>query len=228
MPALTRDTHIVVAGPAWAAELDEDYNDATVATSSNLAAAPAKASRWTPKFITQIDESISVGTLYQGPSTDAMRSAGGEGAAFLMLDAYDGAAPAWVGGPAVWPSMAESAQVNDPIVNNVGMMPSSVWARGFSCGRFELSSGAGEFAIPGTFANDDECYLVVVKQSSSSQQVKITDGSKSVTATFKGPGYQKINLGSLASSIAAGKVTATLSSNNTLTGYVFVGELTSI
>jgi len=224
MAGLTRDSHIIVAGPTWAEVLDDDFNEATLGATTTIGTAPSKGRSWVQKFATQLDQSIAIGTLYQGAGTNAMRAAR-EGAAFLMLDGGGGSPAAWAGGESVWPSISESAQSNDPIVDNVTIMPAEKgrkWARGFCAVRFELTASKTEQALP-AFANTDDAYIVVTAKSQASQGVRLTDGSRNVDTTFTANGFKRVAIANMAASVSAGKVSAQLSSNQTVAGYVFIG-----
>ena len=223
----TRFARVLAGGDNWAIDLNEDSHGFTSGDTLNETNEPASSRRWVQRLLTEYSRTISVPVVFYGDATDALIPRT-NGYSFAVLGEIGGV-QGWLGGEASWISIPTVAPQSGIVSGGVEFMQRKAWSSGSVAVPFNFTSGNTSVDLP-TFANTSTAYIVLITKTVTGNRVlTLSDGSASIATSFASVGVKSIDLSTLTNNVSSGTLTAaSLTGDQTLTGYVLIGTEYSI
>ena len=221
VPDLTRRSRLIVGGDDWVADLTDDTNGFTLSDTVTAPGTPATGIRWVEKDLTAYDRSLNVPTVYFGDATTVL----GQRSQGLLIAA--GSAE-WDGGDAGWLGIPSTAPIDAQLTNNVNFIQRSPWVAGSTVVPFVFSAASQSVAV-GSVTNTDTVLVAVTTKSVAGNRVlTLGDGSNQVTVSTGNPSVHRFDVSGLPNNTTAALSVASLSGDQTTTGLVVVGSVSSL
>ena len=172
-----------------------------------------------------VSQTFEIGTLYDGESSDALRSHIADDAdMWVAVISPTADLVSWEAAPTPLTSLPETAPPDDAITNTLSLPISDRACYGVgddAVTRFELSAAASSVAI-GVIPAGAFALLIVDAESVAATDFNITVGGQS--HTLAGPGIRKLAPYASAQPTAVVSTTTPLTGATTISGYVLIGQ----
>ena len=225
MSAITRNVHVLWAGPGFALDLSKVINEISVPSANEYDNDEVMGETYVPQELVGHSRSASTSSLRTGPMSRELKQR--PSGSLFVIDANPAIPNHWDGGVSIHTGLAESGPSTGRIVNTVNWQQGNdVWINGTVAVPFAFTSATMSVDLP-TFTNDMRMFVVATEKSVAAARVfRISDGSANATGSITGSaGMVEIDISGLASSVPSGTMDtqAALASGQTVSGWVLGG-----